>query len=431
MKTEREHGPLGARRGQPRPELQHVLDHFLAAIDQLTCLASQLLRGIGKRARCLRTHEVTIGRIHPDPEVRLDPCGQRVLDKLVVRHFTENPSNTASDRRVIVLVASRHPGQRLDDDTFVLEDRYAEDPARDSCNFTLATLGHLGRHRGRSSDALQTLRSGCITQSADQHRNVRTLPTAIGVQLVQHEELQAGGRSDQALPLVRPGQQEFEHDVVREENVRRIREDVLAVSVAVLPGVAAERHRLSTCRIAPLEEFLELQELAVGQGVHRVDDDGLDTGAIGSSQVLPHDPIDDGDDIGKALTGAGARGQNVAQPTGGNLDRFALMTMKIKWFACHLGSCDLSDPEDPRALSGQHALLDERIDRAAGLEVRIQRDERVRPLVTVLKTALDVPPNALVTDLGEPRGERLVVSNELLVNLKDIHTLAPRHSRSI
>jgi hypothetical protein len=95
------------------------------------------------------------------------------------------------------------------------------------------------------------------------------------VELVQDEEPEPPRRLDELL-LVRPGQEELEHDVVREEDVGRRRDDLVADLVLVLPSVPAERDRRLALGVAPAKELLELADLGVRERVHGVDHDGLE-----------------------------------------------------------------------------------------------------------------------------------------------------------
>ena len=50
--------------------------------------------------------------------------------------------------------------------------------------------GALGGHGRRGADALHVRRGAGVLHPADEHRDVRALPAAVGVQLVEDEELQ-------------------------------------------------------------------------------------------------------------------------------------------------------------------------------------------------------------------------------------------------
>src|SRR5450759_980201 len=70
----------------------------------------------------------------------------------------------------------------------------------------------------------------------------RTLGGEVGVELVEDEEAETPGGFDE-LTLVGAREEQFEHHVVRQEDVRRRADDRLAVLVILLARVTGERHR--------------------------------------------------------------------------------------------------------------------------------------------------------------------------------------------
>src|SRR5213592_2140059 len=121
------------------------------------------------------------------------------------------------------------------------------------------------------------------------------------MQLVEDEELEPACGLDE-LALERPREDQLEHHVVREQDVGWVRDDLAPLVVALLARVAAERDRALAVRIASTQELLELARLAVGKRIHRVDDKRLDPLARTAAQHV----VDDRDDVGEALTRAGA-----------------------------------------------------------------------------------------------------------------------------
>ena len=116
------------------------------------------------------------------------------------------------------------------------------------------------------------------------------------MKFVEDEEPKACRLRHQAL-FPRPGQDELEHHVVREQDVRRVNEDLLALLISLLTGVPGEPYRRPFVFEAEVQELLQLAKLAVGQGVHWIDHDRLDPLARPSAQ----DMVDDRDDVGEAL----------------------------------------------------------------------------------------------------------------------------------
>ena len=96
--------------------------------------------------------------------------------------------------------------------------------------------------------------------------------TAIGVKLVEDQEIEVFAIGDDALvEFVLPGQQQFEHHEVGEQDVRWVVGDAPALVLVFLSGVA--RVGDAVLRDDVLEVRVEFADLAVGQRVHRVDDD--------------------------------------------------------------------------------------------------------------------------------------------------------------
>ena len=83
------------------------------------------------------------------------------------------------------------------------------------------------RHGGGRADADDVVAEG-VAAAADEHRDVGALAAAIGVQLVEHEKPEPLGGSHQ-LAVLASGEQQLQHHVVREQDVRRIASDRLAL----------------------------------------------------------------------------------------------------------------------------------------------------------------------------------------------------------
>ena len=94
-----------------------------------------------------------------------------------------------------------------------------------------------------------------------------------------------------AIHIVKAGEYVLQHHEVGEQNVRRVVGYGIALRVAFLPGVAGDGEGPLIGGIA-VQEFVQLFQLAVGQGVHRVDDDG--SGALFTAFCLGlDDSVDD------------------------------------------------------------------------------------------------------------------------------------------
>ena len=86
--------------------------------------------------------------------------------------------------------------------------------------------------------------------------------------------------------------------------------------------------------------------------------------------------VDDGDDVGQALAGAGAGGQHVVVARCGRLDGFRLVRCRRSGLPAAVG---LLEAEDGPALGVQRAAGDQVVDPGAGLEAGVQLDQRFGP----------------------------------------------------
>ena len=239
------------------------------------------------------------------------------------------------------------------------------------------------------------------------------------MQLVEDEELEAPGGPHQ-LAVFAPREQKLQHHVVGEEDVGRVGPDGVAGVTPLLPGIAGEANQALALPVAPVDELAELLALAVGEGVHRVDDDGPDAAAGAAPEHLVHDRHD----VGEALAGAGAGGQHVGAALLRLQDRVALVQVEeelpaaVVVVALALG---LVDPEDPRTLRVEGALADQVVDRAAGPERRVELEERLRPEALALENAVDESPDPRVADLDEAPDVVPVVGDEISSQVEDVH----------
>jgi len=97
--------------------------------------------------------------------------------------------------------------------------------------------------------------------------------------------------------LPRPGQNEFQHHIVGQQNVRRLGDDPVPRLVIFLAGVALEADRPLQIRKSLVKELVQLIELAVGQSVHGIHNNGPDP----LSWSIMENPVHNGDDVGQAL----------------------------------------------------------------------------------------------------------------------------------
>ena len=116
----------------------------------------------------------------------------------------------------------------------------------------------------------------------------------------------------------------LEHDIVGQQDIRRVIDDALAPLVFYLPGITFEGDRLLTLGKAITEELLQLFKLAVNERIHRINDDCLNALSAAASQNM----VDDGHDIGETLARTGAGGENVIMTALGDFYGAALMLVE-------------------------------------------------------------------------------------------------------
>ena len=160
-------------------------------------------------------------------EGTFDPDGKRVRDELRVGGRPRpvrfgNSLGKSSDETGIMRVSLRSDAPERFADDMLRPDRHAEKLAghRGDLSLLLSEVPR-ARERGRCANALQVRRVEELADPANQHRHVRSLSPSIGVQLVQHQELKTLGRLDER-PLLWSGEDQFQHDVVRQQDVGRL-----------------------------------------------------------------------------------------------------------------------------------------------------------------------------------------------------------------
>ena len=134
------------------------------------------------------------------------------------------------------------PLQRLVDHG-VGTDRCSEEPGCDiGHGLCLALIRAFTGHRRRSADTDRRLiRSAAVTKPTHQNSDICPLAAAIGMQFIKHDEFETGGIADDPrVQLVLPGEQEFGHHEVGEQDVRRIFSDLHALFPALLSRVTRD-----------------------------------------------------------------------------------------------------------------------------------------------------------------------------------------------
>ncbi len=238
----------------------------------------------------------------------------------------------------------------------------------------------------------------------------------VGVELVEHQVAKAL-RPLHERPVSHPSEDQLEHHIVGEEDVRRRLDDGPASFVALLSGVALKGHRRLTAGCARDQELLELLGLAVGQGVHGIDDDGLDPAPAARAQYM----VDDGHEVGQALARAGPGGQHIVAPGPCLPDGVDLMAVEAHGKSTGITADGLAGPEDVRAPLMEEPLGHQVIDPATRLEGGVEPDARLGPQRALVQAGLDPLTDAPVAKGHEAGHISAVVVDQPVTQVEDVH----------
>jgi len=302
--------------------------------------------------------------------------------------------------------------ERLDDDV-ALGDGDREELRRDSGDDAVLVFQRtLARHRGRGADALEPFRRETLANAADEEGDIRALAPAVRVELVEDEEPQAGAVPDDlAVDLLLTGHQELEHHEVREEDVRRVLGDLPTRIVVLLSRVAPDGDRPLAGRVP--DELLDLLELAVGQRVHGVDEDGA-RAARAAFPLLGEDRADDRDEEAERLAGTSPGRDDEALALRGVGDGLLLVLVEPEGTA-------LLRTENVSAARVEHPGRREVRDGRRPLVARVDLDERLGPVRFLRVDRPHLTADVLGVDGGERRRELLVLADDAVAEREDVH----------
>jgi hypothetical protein len=186
-----------------------------------------------------------------------------------------------------------HPAQRLADDPLCL-DRCA----KQACSHIRHLLPLFAKRtaagqRRRGANTLEPRVVADLPDTAHQQGDVRSLAAPVGVEFVEHQELKTAGKGSNDLMIARASEEQLEHDVVGQQDIGRVGQDFLPFLFFLLARIAPESSGWSCCGRPFDEEFFQFLLLAVGQGIHRIDDNGPNALAT----PLPEHKIDNWENI--------------------------------------------------------------------------------------------------------------------------------------
>lgn len=400
--------------------LEAVPDRPLADVGRHPGERCEPVRGPARTADRRRPcpDEAAVVRADGHPEGGLDPDGQRIGHEpgvvlggvAVVPQAARERGNEGGIGQV---PRRGHPPERLADHVLG-PDLGAEQLPGDGGHLP-PLLGQCpGRAEGgRRAHALEPRGRGRVPHPADQHGHVRPLPPAVGVQFVEHQELEPPGRLDQ-LAVAGPGQDQLQHHVVGEQDVGRLCQDRLPLVRPLLAGVPGERDGAAAVGVPEAEELAEFAELAVGQGVHGVDDDRADALAA----AHPQDVVHDRDDVRQALARPGPRREHVREPGPGDADRLGLVAVEAEPPPDRVGLG--LDAEHVTAVGVQDAGRNQVVDRLARLERGVELDEGFGPEDARVELLVHEPAEGRLQDGDEAAGVGGVVPDHAPAEVEDV-----------
>jgi hypothetical protein len=177
---------------------------------------------------------------------RLDPRGQGVTAEGLVtlgrRCATVDRLPQGLDDRLVVEVGlARRTLQRFPDDLVRVE-WHTKELLSNLGHFTLLLRGGAAaRHGGGRADAEEVVAAERLATAPYQQRHVRALPSTVGVQFVEHEKTQPLCRTHERAVFT-AGEQKLQHQVVGEQDVRRLGANSLLFENLLLAGIAGEAH---------------------------------------------------------------------------------------------------------------------------------------------------------------------------------------------
>ena len=141
------------------------------------------------------------------------------------------------------------------------------------------------------------------------------------MQLIKYQESQSLRSINQSLSLFRASQDQFQHDIVSQQDVRRIRHDAVFFLVIFLTGVPFKGDWTFSIWKTVFKEFFQFAFLTVRQCIHGINNDCLNSLATPITQYV----IDYWDDICEAFSRSSSCCKNIVLTFSGRSDGIFLM----------------------------------------------------------------------------------------------------------
>ena len=227
------------------------------------------------------------------------------------------------------------------------------------------------------------------------------------MELIENEESEilADGIPDAALVV--PSHQQLEHHVIGQQDVRRGTLDLVPKFSLGLTGVClvVDRKGLTGALLVILSELVQLLDLGIDQGVHRIDENSLDAFASAIGKEI----VEDTAEIGQRLSRARARGHDEAFWLSPQLQRMDLVGVEFKPL------------EDMVQLAVKGAVLDQISDSDVPLVGRIELNQGFGPESSLRQLRFDRFSDVVIVDVDEAVDVGSVAVDDFTMNLEDVH----------
>jgi hypothetical protein len=174
-----------------------------------------------------------------------------------------------------------------------------------------------------------------IVHTADQHRYIGPLAAAVGVKLVQHDEVEPVRVCDNgAVEWGLARHQQLKHHEIGEQDVDLCVADAFALFRAFLAGIAREGRPQPIGQSRLIDVLFEFLELAVCQRVHRVDHDRACAGRF-PGDACTNGRVNDGHEKAEGLARAGTRRNDEALASRGLCHSLGLVAVERDRLTVH------------------------------------------------------------------------------------------------
>lgn len=200
------------------------------------------------------------------------------------------------------------------------------------------------------------------------------------------------------------------------DHVRRVLDDLAPLLAALLTRVAPYAHRRGAAE-ADAQILLEFTELAVGEGVHWVDDDRLDAAGGAVSQHMIHDR----NNLGEALARAGARRYHVWAARSGRLDCADLVAEEAQ-VGPKLGGAPVLAPLEHLGGRGVQQVLADQVAHVGVGGVRgVKLHDRFGPQDLFVEGGVDGGADVVGANADEAADVLGVIGGEGVAEAEDVH----------